>query len=237
VQTFSFSDKGPRPINQDCHELKVTGGRVFAAIADGVGGNNGGETASSYVIGEMLRCFEAGRPLNEGLQSAHEGLLALASANPELSGMATTLTAVASFDTKIAGVHSGDSRAYILRGNGLRQLTEDHTEVAKLLAEGKLSKQDAVNYPRKNVLTSAVGTHKQFLLQSFEFALEPNDRLVLLTDGVYSVVSKQMICAFSKANANVDDFGYAILNSIDEIGTTDNFTVVIVQFDERSLRL
>ncbi len=232
MQAFSFSDKGPRPVNQDSHELKVTDGRVFAAIADGVGGNNGGETASSYVIGEMLRCFEAGRPLDQGLLSAHEGLLTLASASPELSGMATTLTAITSFGTTLTGVHSGDSRAYILRGNGLRQLTEDHTEVARLLAEGKLTKQDAANYPRKNVLTSAVGTHKQFELQRFEFELRQKDRVVLLTDGVYSTISKQMICTLSKANANVDDFGYAILDRVEEVGTADNFTLIIVEFDE-----
>lgn len=204
---------------------------MFAAVADGVGGNNGGETASRYVIEEMLRCFEAGVPLDEGLEAAHGGLLALASSTPELSGMATTLTATACRDALLTGVHSGDSRAYLLRGNGLRQLTEDHTEVARLLAEGKISKQDAVNYPRKNVLTSAVGTQKLFSVQRFEFDLQPNDRLVLLTDGVYARVPKQLICSLSKAADTVQDLGNAILACVAEAGAVDNLTLVIVQFD------
>ena len=107
--------------------------------------------------------------------------------------MASTFTGCSIENLRLNGVHCGDSRLYILRGNGLKQLSEDHSEVAKLLRKGKLSAKEAINYPRRNVLYSAIGAGESIEIQDFEFSLQPKDRILLLTDGVSGVVSKKQV--------------------------------------------
>lgn len=231
IQTFSFSDKGSRIENQDFYCLEVFGDRLFAAVADGVGGNNGGGFASRFAIETMLDGIHKGRNLNECVDSAHYGILAKAGEIPELHGMATTLTALVCNGTTITGVHCGDSRAYILRGNGIKQLTTDHTEVARLLFEGRLTKDDAVDYPRKNVITSALGTSKELIKQFLEFDILPGDRLLLLTDGVYSKLSKPDIHRQSAATPDLNIFCKKLLAEVIDRGVTDNFTLLGVQFE------
>jgi serine/threonine protein phosphatase PrpC len=231
IQTFSFSDKGPRVENQDFYCLEVLGDRLLAAVADGVGGNNGGEVASRFAIEMVLDGIHKGTSLNECVDSAHHGILTKAEGVPELQGMATTLTALVCNGTALTGVHCGDSRAYILRGNGLKQITTDHTEVARLLSEGRLTKEEAVDYPRKNVITSALGTNKELIKQFFEFDLLPGDRLLLLTDGVHSQLLKPEIQRQSAITPDLNVFCKNLLAEVVNRGVTDNFTLLGVQFD------
>nr|WP_248320847.1 protein phosphatase 2C domain-containing protein [Caballeronia sp. Sq4a] len=230
-RTFSCSNKGPRSENQDSFCVESVEGRFILAVADGVGGNKGGEVASRYTIATLLEGVHAGRSLLDTVDAAHSGLLNKADQSPELDGMATTLTAVICDSTLISGVHCGDSRAYVLRGNGLKQLTEDHTEVARLYAEGKLTKEEALHYPRKNVLSSAVGTHRELIKQSFTFNIERGDRLLLMTDGVYEAFSKREIQARSAEEGDFDNFCRRLMLELEERGATDNFTLVGIEFD------
>lgn len=231
TQTFSFSDKGPRVDNQDYFCLERIGERLLIAVADGVGGNKGGETASRCAISMLINGLRVGQTLSECMDSAHHELIAKAESSPELQGMATTLTAVVCEGHLLTGIHCGDSRAYVLRRNGIKQLTADHTEVARLLAEGKLTKEEAVDYPRHNVLTSAVGTHKDLIKQTFQFDVLPGDRLLLLTDGVYSQLSKKEIQMCSASEKDLNTFCKSLLDTLTERGTDDNFTLVAAEFD------
>jgi len=231
IQTFSFSDKGSRVENQDFYCLEIFGDRLFAAVADGVGGNNGGGFASRFAIEMMLDGIHKGSDLNECVDSAHYGILAKAGEMPELKGMATTLTALVCNGTAITGIHCGDSRAYVLRGNGLKQLTTDHTEVARLLSEGRITKEEAVDYPRKNVITNALGTSKKLIKQFFEFDILSGDRLLLLTDGVYSQLLKPDIQRQSAITPDLNIFCKKLLAEVVDRGVTDNFTLLGVQFE------
>lgn len=201
------------------------------AVADGVGGNNGGSTASEMAIDMLRSSFCENASLNVCLEVIHAALLNRSSIDPELSGMATTLTAVVIENGVLRGAHAGDSRAYILRGNGLKQLTEDHTEVARLLAEGKLTKDEAWDYPRKNILYSALGIHKDLIIQTFEFHLEVGDRILLMTDGVHGKVPKKIILEASRRNTQFQPFCSAILSEVIDQSPNDNFTLVGVQLD------
>lgn len=232
MQIFSLSDPGPRAENQDslCVEQSTQG--LFAAVADGVGGNKGGQHASKFAIDALLSGFRAEASLDITLESAHTNLLDRAASSPELTGMATTVTAVQIKNTSLTGVHVGDSRAYLLRGKGLKQLTVDHTEVANLLASGRITKEEAATYPRRNVLSSALGIPREFKFQAFDFALETNDRLLLLTDGVYSLITKREIQQISEKSLSLDDLCHSLITLVRDRGPTDNFSLIGLQFSE-----
>lgn len=230
MKTFEFTDKGPRVENQDACYLKTDTNPIFAAVADGVGGNNGGATASKLAIETIISGLDKNLTLGESLLLAHKEILDLSSEKAELRGMATTLTTVTYENEILKGAHCGDSRAYILRGNGIKQLTKDHTEVAKLLAEGRISKEGAINYPRKNILESALGTHKELTYQEFTFNIEHGDRLLLATDGIYSELHKKDLVLLSKQEGDFIKFCENIISQVKELGPTDNYTLIGIEF-------
>lgn len=231
MHVFTFSDPGPRTENQDsiCVEDRLP--RLLAAVADGVGGNNGGKFASTFAIESLVAAFEAGVPLAKSAHDAHEQILNHSATNPALAGMATTLTAVEIAEGIVTGVHCGDSRAYILRGHGLKQLTADHTEVAQHIASGRITKEEALTYPRRNVLTSALGISRGFVLQNFSFELEPNDRLLLMSDGVYSLFSKKEIQTASAVQQDLNAFCTSLIADVKLRQPKDNFSLIGLQVE------
>ena len=229
IQQFEYSSSGPRPENQDSQSFTRTGDAAFAAIADGVGGNNGGKYASDFVVRFMADKFKENINLKEALGLANAKILELASEHEDLSSMASTFTGCSIENLRLNGVHCGDSRLYILRGNGLKQLSEDHSEVAKLLRKGKLSAKEAINYPRRNVLYSAIGAGESIEIQDFEFSLQPKDRILLLTDGVSGVVSKKQVRDLSVASPSLENFGEHLIDLIEAGKPTDNFTFQIIE--------
>lgn len=232
LKTFVFSDRGPRAENQDSYCLVESSGNFLAAVADGVGGNNGGEVASKFAIEVLQKMLSQGERLQQCFEAAHLGLIEKASKLPHLGGMATTLTAINCRGLTLDGAHCGDSRAYVLRGRGLKQLTNDHTEVAKLISEGRLTKKEAINYPRKNVITSAIGTHKELVVQAFQFDLLPGDRILLLTDGVYSLIPKREITNLSVGESVFESYCENLIEMIKDRGASDNFTLLGVEMGE-----
>lgn len=230
LKTFVCSDRGPRAENQDFYCLVNSSDGLLAAVADGVGGNNGGEAASHFAIETLKEELGRGATLEQCFEAAHLGLIAKANNLPYLNGMATTLTAINCIGSSLSGAHCGDSRAYILRRQGLKQLTNDHTEVARLIAEGHLSKEEAVNYPRKNIITSALGTHKDLVVQSFQFDVLPADRLLLLTDGVYSLITKREIQSLSAGELRLEVYCEKLIEIVKGRGPTDNFTLLAIEF-------
>ena len=230
VKTFVCSDRGPRAENQDFYCLTPLIEGLLVAVADGVGGNNGGETASHFAIKTLQEKTSDGLPLEECFEMTHTELIAKGKSFPHLMGMATTLTAIRCNGPSLYGAHCGDSRAYVLRQRGLKQLTVDHTEVARLIAEGQLTKEEAVNYPRKNIITSALGTHKNLIVQSFNFDIMPKDRLLLLTDGVYARLTKREIQRMSEEAVSFEMYCRSLIDLVKDRGPTDNYTLLAVEF-------
>lgn len=231
INIYSHTSKGPRLSNQDCilHE-QIPDRGLLCCVADGVGGNKGGETASKIAIEIFERELRrADICLSECVEIAHHEVLAQAASDETLSGMATTITSVLINGYNLKGVNCGDSRTYVLRGNGLKQLSIDHSEVARLVAMGKLSKEDAIDYPRKNILDSAIGAHKPIQIQSFEFQLLENDRIILMSDGIYSVIAKKDFRDLSLRHTDLKDLGESIINLAVERKTSDNYSLIIVQ--------
>lgn len=234
MKEFSYTSEGPRQTNQDhLGVVRLASGALLVCVADGVGGNNGGEVASQFAVETFVKLVvEKQATLTKALEHTHSALLKLAAKDTTLKGMATTLTAVIISDTYLEGVHVGDSRAYLLRKNGLKQLSEDHSEVAKFLREGRLTKEQAIFYPRKNIIYSALGSQKALVIDNFKFDLQKKDRLVLTTDGFYNSVYKKQFRDLSKKFNDINDFGSSLVNYVNIVGASDNFTVVIVEVDD-----
>jgi serine/threonine protein phosphatase PrpC len=228
---FSHSSKGPRPVNQDSWlvtEIPKLG--TLYCVADGVGGNLGGEIASKLAVETITSCLQDNLcSLDKAMEIAHKAIVEKAETSSDLKGMASTLTAILVSSNKLQGVSAGDSRAYILRGNGLKQLSLDHSEVVRLQAQGKISKEDALIYPRKHVIYSALGSHKPLVIDKFDFELIAGDRVVLLTDGFSNSINKSKFRDLSITSPDISSFGNSLVKCINEVGSSDNYTVVAFQ--------
>ncbi|MDE8559110.1 PP2C family protein-serine/threonine phosphatase [Pantoea vagans] len=231
INIYSYTSEGPRSTNQDCIlHTQIPDRGLLCCVADGVGGNQGGEIASKLATEVFER--ELTKPevtLHDCAMIAHHDILKKASADGKLLGMATTVTAVLINGYSLAGINCGDSRTYLLRDNGLMQLSQDHSEVARLLASGKLTKESAVDYPRRHILESALGAHKPLTIQEFKYDLKDRDRIILISDGVYSVLSKKELRDLSVSNEAIEDFGEQVIKSVIAKKTADNFSILIVE--------
>lgn len=232
MMVFSQTDRGPREQNQDFFLIEEFSGSLYLVVADGVGGNKGGQTASRAACENFMAAVKSGCSPKDAILKTHDVVLDLASKNQDLTGMATTLSCVAIKEGMAYGVHSGDSRVYLLRKNGIKQLTQDHSEVARLLMSGKLTKAEASTYPRRNVLYSAVGTNAKFVFQEFNFELEEGDRILVVTDGVYSVLPKKDFRDLSLASPDFVEYCKSVLERVVAGKTKDNYTLVGVEISE-----
>lgn len=229
IEGFSYTDIGSRSENQDAVGLRLFSGGACACIADGVGGALNGRTVSNLAVSIFLEeAVPDGSNLGTVFSNINDRILREFSQDAR-STSATTLTGVAISLMKLRGMHLGDSRLLILRGNGIRQLTEDQTEVARLLREGKISTADAATYPRRNVLSGAIGFRGSVPPQEFEFKLEPCDRLVLMTDGISEALTKREIRDLSVSNPDRDRFFSKLVDVLKNKRPKDNNSIVVIE--------
>lgn len=226
-----FSEKGPRPDNQDriLSPRNVDGGGTIAAIADGVGGAAGGGEAAQIAIEMVAESSGTPTSLQDAFTACFQMLRSRAEDNDQLRKMATTLSALLILDGYAHVAHVGDSRIYHIRGAGIKDLTEDQTELAELRRKGILTKTQALRYPRKGVLLSALSPKGVFQLLTNEAQLQSGDRLLLLTDGVHQIILRRPILELSLQHPGVQDFINAIKTTVEKIGPKDNFSALAIQ--------
>ena len=237
LSSFAGTDVGlARSGNEDSH-LR---GRTVFAVADGLGGHQGGEVASAMAVEPLAaldgRAFadagQAAEVLAEAIGEANLAILRRARSDPELWGMGTTVTAAAvAGDRVLQLAHVGDSRAYLLRADApLRQLTTDHTVVQEAVARGLLTRQQAAVHPQRGVVTRAVGLDPQLPVDLPEpLELEPGDQVLLCTDGLTEVVDDERIAAVLASQADGDDACSALIAAANQGGGPDNVTVVLLR--------
>ena len=229
-QHSSFSDQGPYSENQDSLRVSLTHDDLcIACIADGVGSENCGQQAAQFATQFFVETLEI-NPSSELLKVANAVNADLL--NRPKQGFVTTFTGVVIKGYELLGIHAGDTRVCLLRANGIKQLTEDHTEYLRLIKAGKLTPEEAVTYPRKHVLESALGTMAEPQLDTFGFELQNGDRVLLMTDGVHNLMSKRELRDISKANQNVHDFVSDVVVRIKEIKPSDNYSLIAIEITQ-----
>jgi serine/threonine protein phosphatase PrpC len=221
----------PGLVRSNNEDVAYAGERLIA-VADGIGGQPAGEVASEITIASLvpLDRLPAGEDpltaLPEAVSTANRRIREVAEAQPASGGMGTTVTAVLLTGDQLAIVHAGDSRAYLLRDNALRQLTRDDTYVQELVDRGTLSPDDARRHPRRSLVTRAV-QGGDVPPDTWAITGEPGDRLLLCSDGLSDVVDDP---ALARTLAGFSDRGQCaeqLIKLAHQAGAPDNVTVVI----------
>jgi PPM family protein phosphatase len=231
------SDRGrKRPSNEDAFGFSIEDG-VFV-VCDGMGGAAAGEVASSVAVDEFLHLL-AGRGQNSGtpmpdaaeqaIVAANGAVFARAQENNRLSGMGTTLVALAVQDSRAWVLNIGDSRCYRLRSSALELLTVDHSLVEEQVRLGRMTPSEASRSPYKNVITRALGTQDRVTPDVFEHAAEPGDLFLLCSDGLTRELPDEMIASLLSTDAPLDQLCTRLVNAAKSAGGHDNITCLLVR--------
>lgn len=215
---------------------------ALVVVADGMGGHAAGELASQLAIDVVVRAYyELPGPrqsaLRAALHQANRVVLEHAGSAREFHGMGTTCSALAVQHGHAYLAHVGDSRLYLLRGNELNQLTDDHSLVGELVRLGRLSKAEARNHPDRSIIVRALGTKPEVQVESLRRGLPLllGDRLCACTDGLTDVVTDEEISA---ALARLDPWEACdqLVRLALDAGAPDNVTVGVFRVVEPSQR-
>jgi serine/threonine protein phosphatase PrpC len=237
VEFAGVTDIGrQRETNEDsCVVAPLGGGAMLLAVADGMGGHQGGEVASRLAVQSLLDglATPSARPWRErllaGVLAAHELICDEAAAKETLLGMGTTLTAAVVDGRRLVWAHVGDSRAYLWRSGDLTQLTEDHSLVREMVREGRLGETEAMRHPQRNVLTRALGMPETPAVDCGELDLQAGDWLLLATDGLTGLVATQELAERLERGERPNDVARGLVDLANDRGGPDNITVVIAR--------
>jgi len=201
------------------------------AVADGMGGAQAGEVASQLAASALEAgdsdAQEATERIDELIQEANRRIFDRASTDPSASGMGTTMTVALVEGMTVAIGHVGDSRAYLVRGEQMEQLTEDHSLVNELVKSGKLSEEEAQAHPQRSVITRAVGTDPDVDVDGFTIEAEEGDVFLICSDGLSDMVEDEEILELVLANRDdLDKAVKALVSAANRGGGEDNITAV-----------
>ena len=201
------------------------------AVADGMGGAQAGEVASQLAASALEAGdsdgLEGTKRIDALIQEANRRIYDRASTDPTASGMGTTMTVALVDGMTVAIGHVGDSRAYLVRGEQMEQLTEDHSLVNELLKTGKLSEEEANVHPQRSVITRAVGTDPDVDVDGFTIEAEDGDVFLICSDGLTDMVEDPEILEL--VHQNRDDLDKAVKSLVaaaNRGGGEDNITAV-----------
>ena len=209
---------------------------VILAVADGLGGHNAGEIASSTLVKEMKEKFEKiniidGQQIQEQviievIKEINSMIYEMGNEDVNLSKMGTTLCLSIIANRQAYIFHVGDSRAYIINEKEILQLTRDHSLVEQLILQGEISREEAEAYPNKNVITRAIGTDEEIEVDYYQCELKSGDTILLCTDGLTNEVEveeiKNIINEYSCKEA-----AEVLIEKANEYGGHDNITVIV----------
>ncbi|WP_240941548.1 Stp1/IreP family PP2C-type Ser/Thr phosphatase [Paenibacillus sp. HB172176] len=239
-----------RQVNEDESWVgQLDNGVTLAIVADGMGGHQAGDVASSLAVSSFRQALEknAGKSnlsveecrmmIRQAISEANEAIYALASKNESYHNMGTTIVAALIHDAHAVIGHVGDSRAYKVAGGGMELLTADHSLVNELVKSGQLSLEEALHHPRRNVLTRAIGTDSQVSIDVQTMEWSSGDVLLLCSDGLTNMVSEeQMLTTVSSGEMDLEAKADHLIQLALEAGGDDNVTLVLLQEASAAMR-
>jgi protein phosphatase len=201
------------------------------AVADGMGGAQAGEVASqlaaSALEGGESGALDGTAGIDALIQEANRRIYDRASTDPSASGMGTTMTVALVEEMTVAIGHVGDSRAYLVRGEQMEQLTDDHSLVNELVKSGKLSEEEAHAHPQRSVITRAVGTDPDVDVDGFTIEAEDGDVFLICSDGLSDMVEDEEILELVHHHRDdLDKAVKALVAAANRGGGEDNITAV-----------
>lgn len=241
IKAYAKSDKGKvREINEDYFYISTSLDEVqLYILADGMGGYNGGEIASSLAVQSAKNYIENNfketekdrdsiiQLLGSSMEYANMVVYEKAKENPELQGMGTTLEICLIYNNKVYIGHVGDSRIYRIRKQFIRKLTQDHSYVQKLVKEGTITNEQAAHHPQKNMLMKALGCNAFLEPDVMVKGFLKDDILIICSDGLTNLVDQQTI--YEMASKNIEQATKDLVNLANDRGGYDNITVVVIK--------
>lgn len=221
-----------RSSNQD--QFLARADLALWAVADGMGGHSGGEIASQLACDTLGRTFadHTVDGLIDAIEQANAAVFRAGADDPELTGMGTTVVALALVDHDDAEVlaiaNVGDSRCYRYAAGQLDQVTTDHSLVADLVREGSLSPEEAAVHPQRNIVTRVLGVYDNVPVDVFAVDPHDGDRYVLCSDGLFNEVPEPAIAAVLGNLRDPVDAAHELVRLAVDGGGRDNVTVVVV---------
>ncbi|WP_410768181.1 Stp1/IreP family PP2C-type Ser/Thr phosphatase [Fontibacillus sp. BL9] len=242
IKTVYVSDVGRvRSVNEDSSWVaRLEQGYTLAIVADGMGGHQAGDTASRLAVETIVRDLHdlppgltaeaCGEKLKQAILHANDVVYREASEHEEYHNMGTTVVAVLLGDQEGMIGHIGDSRVYKFGRGEMVQLTEDHSLVNELLKSKQISEQEAIVHPHRNVVTRALGTDPQVVVDLYPVSLEPGEILLLCSDGLSNYVTlEQMTQTLSSEALELNDRADRLLRLALLAGGDDNITVALLE--------
>ncbi len=236
MEICAKSDKGMvRELNEDCFAVRDFGSHTLLIVADGMGGHKAGEVASAVAVQKIQEYIEAhldGCPmpqlLEQAMAQANEIIYHQAKEDVECTSMGTTAVVCCITGTEAYFANVGDSRAYLLGMDGMEQITEDHSFVMELLRQGEITPEEAERHPQKNVITRALGTERTVQTDLFHCDLQPDDMLLLCSDGLTGMLLEEEIAAVMWLEEPLEIRVDKLIDMANERGGYDNITVIAV---------
>ncbi|GAB6282553.1 MAG: Stp1/IreP family PP2C-type Ser/Thr phosphatase [Ignavibacterium sp.] len=225
-----------RKRNEDYVGIYSIGDRLLVILCDGIGGNNAGDVASRITVESISEYFNlidlvnTSEKIKASILAANDILLKISDVNAQYKGMSTTLALALFQGNQMFWSNVGDSRIYFKINSELKQLTKDDSLVQKLLDNGFINEEQALNHPNKNVVIKSVGENKNLEFEVNSFYLNEKDKwkIFLCTDGVTNVLSDQEIDDILN-NIDLQFIKQTLINRIEERGAPDNYSFIIIQ--------
>ncbi|ABK76682.1 serine/threonine protein phosphatase [Cenarchaeum symbiosum A] len=205
----------------------------FLIVADGMGGHATGDVASRMAVDSIFHAVQSrlskGTPpasaLKESIQEANQKLLEYAGRNPESAGMGTTAVCALVKDRDVHVANIGDSRAYVINNEGIRQVTRDHSYVQELVDKGSITEEEARSHPAKNVITKAIGIAAVAEPDMITLTMDDGESLLLCCDGVIAHLEDDEIREFMRGSGP-QEACKRIVDTANKRGGTDNISLI-----------
>jgi len=225
-----------RTVNEDAYALYED--RDLFVLADGMGGHLGGDVASRLAIDTIESTYQdpTAESLIDAIEVANHRIRHEGDSNPELRGMGTTIVALARMPNEevsppqdhLVIANIGDSRGYLFRDGTLTQVTEDHSVVADLVREGRITAEEAEAHPQRNIVTRVLGPYAEVEADLFPIDPVARDRYLLCSDGLFNEVGLDQIASVLRRLDDPEEAAHELVRLANEGGGRDNITVVLV---------
>lgn len=241
MRILALSDVGKvRETNQDYYYIFQEDDEIkLAILADGMGGYNGGEIASKlatenikdYIKNNLYSTLPDKKEIEKLILSAIEYanmvVYEKSKEDENLNGMGTTLEVCLIYNNIVYIAHIGDSRVYLIRNGKIEKLTTDHSYVENLVKEGKISKEEAINHPKKNIITKALGCTAFAEPDVIQKKMEKKDIIVMTSDGLTNKLTDKQI--YEIIEKDIETSVRNLINEANELGGNDNITTIVIQ--------
>jgi serine/threonine protein phosphatase PrpC len=248
LRAYGVTDKGRvRPTNEDCYGIDEA--LRLCIVADGMGGHNAGEVASTMAVQAILKCVRTatidsawpfgfdpnvsptGNLLATAVHVANQQVFDAASATPAYAGMGTTIVAVQLRQGVLSIAHAGDSRLYMFVAGELRQMTEDDSWLSAVLSQDPKADLNLLKqHPMRHALTNVVGSRSKTTVHIRELQLKGGERLVMTTDGVHGSIETLQMTRLVGAADDPRELATNLVDVALASGSRDNCTAIVADY-------